>query len=65
MKTRMIHTQSLAVDNTNEGHDWVNAWWECWKKHGYSIMEHRETTKSIYIKIWTQIEIGGDDNDNG
>ncbi len=62
MKTKVIHTQSLAVDNTPDGRAWVGEWVKAWTKLGYSVIEESETTGSIYTKLWTMIEIGGEDD---
>ena len=62
MKTKVAHIQSLTVDNTPEGRAWIGAWVKAWTKLGYSVIEESETTGSIYEKLWTMFEIGGEDD---
>lgn len=60
MKTKIVHTQSFVADNTPEGKRWVADWTAAWTRLGYSVIESNETTGSVFVKIWTMIEIGGD-----
>lgn len=62
MKTKIVHTQSLAADATPEGKAWLKDWVAAWTKLGYSVIESNETTGSVFVKIWTMIEIGGKDD---
>ena len=62
MKTNVVHTQSLAANNTPEGRRWVADWTAAWTKLDYSVIEESETTGSVFVKMWTMIEIGGDDD---